>query len=172
VYSPEPLLDALSALPDSDRGLIELRFVGRVADQAAWRLRSGPVKTLLTGFLPQREALGHLEDSDCLLVIVNNANAQAAKLFEYLPTGKPILAISPSGGEIDQLIRASQTGWCVDPTDQRRLKEVLQIMIEIFVHGNRSLLPERRSDVIELYSRTRLIEELTRLTAIGAYRCR
>jgi hypothetical protein len=171
VYSPEPLLDALAGLSAADRSSIEMRFVGKVAEKAQDRLRSSPVHATLAGYLPQPDALRYIEDADCLLLIVNNKNAQAAKAFEYLPTGKPILALSPKGGEIERLIDETRAGWCVDPTDPLKLRQVLQTLLDIFVRGKRDLLPDRRPREIEKYARPRLVNELTRATGIGNHRC-
>lgn len=170
VYSPKPLLDALTELTPAERDVIELHFVGRVVDEAAPHLADAPVRVVTPGFVPQQQALEAVANADCALVIMNNAGVQSGKLFEYLPTGKPILVISRPGGQIAQLIEETQTGWCIDAADRAGLVAALRRLIAIFVHNQPEHLPNRNQKAIESYARPNLVAAMTRAAAIGAYR--
>jgi glycosyltransferase involved in cell wall biosynthesis len=75
----------------------------------------GSVQVL--GPLSRREALRRLLDSDLLLLLGHNYTVQiAGKLYEYLRTGKPILALAPAGAQTD-LLRATGGAWIVEPDD-------------------------------------------------------
>jgi len=69
------------------------------------------------GPLPRRETLGRLLVSDLLLLLGHNYIVQiAGKLYEYLRSGRPILALAPAGAQTD-LLRATGGAWIVEPDD-------------------------------------------------------
>ena len=75
----------------------------------------GSVQVL--GPLPRRETLRRLLDSDLLLLLGHNYTVQiAGKLYEYLRSGRPILALAPAGAQTD-LLRATGGAWIVEPDD-------------------------------------------------------
>ncbi len=110
-------LDALDRMPDSIRSRFEARLIGRITEEEKSVLegRKSAVKTL--GFLPQAEAFRLMEETDFLLVTMTDPSALTGKLFEYLATGKPILAFAPEDGEIARILRETGAGWCAEPGD-------------------------------------------------------
>ena len=75
----------------------------------------GSVQVL--GPLPRRETLRRLLDSDVLLLLGHNLAVQIpGKLYEYLRSGRPILAVAPPGAQTD-LLRATGGAWIVAPDD-------------------------------------------------------
>ena len=152
--SPKPYLEALDALPSKIRSLVETRFVGRITDEERPLLenRKSSVKTL--GFMPQKEALSHAEEADFLLLTMTDPDAATGKIYEYLATGKPILALAPAGGEVDLIIRETRAGWCVAPDDPQAVTSLLMQAFD----GSRSLLrsfnPDR--EAVRAYERPRL----------------
>src|SRR5271157_6390798 len=104
-------------MPESWRANIETRFIGRVAPDAAPLLAARHARIVQTGFLPQQQAFHELEHSHCLLLLIGTPSVHSGKLFEYLATGIPILAITPRGGEVERVLRETQGGWCADPGD-------------------------------------------------------
>jgi glycosyltransferase involved in cell wall biosynthesis len=76
---------------------------------------AGSVQVL--GPLPRRETLRRLLDSNLLLLLGHNYTVQiAGKLYEYLRSGRPILALAPAGAQTD-LLRATGGAWIVEPDD-------------------------------------------------------
>jgi len=76
---------------------------------------AGSVQVL--GPLPRAETLRRLLDSDLLLLLGHNFTIQVpGKLYEYLRSGKPILALAPPGAQTD-LLTATGGAWIVDPDD-------------------------------------------------------
>jgi hypothetical protein len=125
VYSPQNYLDAIDELPEQVRANIETRFIGRVTAESQPCLsdRRSAVKQL--GFLPKLEGIRRLGETDYLLLIVNDPTAHAGKLFDYLASGKPILALSPPDGEIAHILERTRTGWCADAGDKLAIKSML-----------------------------------------------
>lgn len=69
------------------------------------------------GPLPRRETLRRLLGSNLLLLLGHNFTVQIpGKLYEYLRTGRPILALAPAGAQTD-LLRATGGAWIVEPDD-------------------------------------------------------
>ncbi len=123
--SPRYFLDAVDALPPEIRDRFETRFIGRIADdeKAFLHHRKSDVKIL--GFLPQAEGFERMQETDYLLVTMTDASSLTGKIFEYLATGKPILAFARVGGEIDKILTQTNGGWCVDPDDRHGARELL-----------------------------------------------
>lgn len=110
-------LEACDRLPETLAHQVEMRFFGRVeqGEERPLTSRFGTVKQM--GFFPYEEALHLLEETDFLLLPVDSPTAHAGKLFEYLATGKPILALTPPHGEVARMIRETASGWSSDPKD-------------------------------------------------------
>jgi glycosyltransferase involved in cell wall biosynthesis len=123
--SPQFYLDAVDGLPDEVRNRIETRFIGRVTDAERQQFENRKSNTRLLGFMPQTEALRSMEDTDCLLVTMTNDISLPGKLYEYMAAQKPVIALSPKGGEVDRFIQETGAGWCVDYRDQEGIRSLL-----------------------------------------------
>lgn len=135
---PAVLLSALASL--RDRGVIDarrfcFRQIGRVAlggfDIAAERARLG-----LDGLVdvvptqPRREILREMLSASCLLLLQPGTTVSIpGKLFEYMATGRPILAIVEEGETAD-LVRSGGCGAAVLPDDQAGIERALEALIE------------------------------------------
>jgi glycosyltransferase involved in cell wall biosynthesis len=153
--SPRYYLDALDGLPEETRSRIETRFIGRVSENERALLEGRKSLVRLLGFMPQAEALRWVEETDYLLLTMTNDISLPGKLFEYLATGKPILALSPAGGEVDRILRETRAGGCVDPYDPAAVRGMLRTALENTANGFR---PDW--DAIRRFERPRLVEEL------------
>ena len=152
--SPKPYLEALDALPEEVRARVETRFVGRITDEERPLLENRKSSMKVLGFMPQKEALRHAEEADFLLLTMTDPDAATGKIYEYLATGKPILAIAPAGGEVDLIIRETRAGWCVSPEDPQAVRSLL---IQAFDPSRKLLVsfnPNR--EAIKAYERPRL----------------
>ncbi len=153
--SPKPYLDALDGLVDI-RSDFETRFVGRIAeelDRSMFENRQSLVR--LVDFVPQREALAFMEETDVLLLPWSDRINIPGKLFEYLVTGKPILAVCPPDSEVARVIKQTRAGWCVDIDDMPALARALLQM-----HALAGKYPQHRNwEVIRRYERPRLAAE-------------
>ena len=156
--SPRYYLDALDNLPGEIREQFETRFIGRVSEgeKAALENRKSHVDVL--GFVPQREALKMLEETDYVLLTLADDQSLPGKLFEYLATGKPILALSTPGGEVERILRETGAGWCADPRDPEAVCTMLRKALEC-ARGQRPGI-EPDWNAIRRYERPRLAEEL------------
>jgi glycosyltransferase involved in cell wall biosynthesis len=125
IYSPENYLAAIESLPQPICDRVETRFIGRVIGGAESSLRRATSKVQLLGFMPKLQGIRQLQETDFLLLIATDPSSHAGKLFDYFACGKPILALSPLGGEIDRLLRLTRTGWCADPWDRNAIQQMI-----------------------------------------------
>jgi glycosyltransferase involved in cell wall biosynthesis len=150
VYSPKNYLNAMERLPAEIRTRINTRFIGRVRPDAEACLQQSRVAVEQLGFMPKGQGLRYLEETDFLLLIATDPTSHAGKLFDYLATGKPILALSPPNGEIAKLLRETGAGWCADPYD---LEAIQAMLLQAFDRLQaKECLIQPNWDVIRSYS--------------------
>ncbi len=155
--SPRYYFRALESLPEAVRARFETRFIGRVTPEERPLLDRPGVREL--GFLPQAEAFRHLEETDYVLLVMTDAASVTGKIFEYLATGKPILAFSPPGGEVTRILEQTGGGWCVDPQDLAGARKMLEEAAARA--GTASIQPDR--EAIGRFDRSRLAGEYAAL---------
>jgi glycosyltransferase involved in cell wall biosynthesis len=155
--SPRFYLDAVDALPEEIRSKIETRFVGRIADSEQSVLDGRKSNITSLGFMRQAEALKYMEDTDFLLLTMTNDISVPGKLFEYMAAGKPILAITARGSEVDQILRETGAGLSAPPDDPEAMKRMLLRGFESWRNG--VPLGGGRQDSVRAYERPRLVEE-------------
>jgi len=108
-------------------------------------------------YLPHQEIIQYLFDADLLYLPINNTpNAKgilSGKIFEYLATRNPILAIAPEDGDLAKILKETQAGTVCDFNNQEELQKQIQEHFE-----------QERNDVnlskIKQYDRAYLTEQL------------
>lgn len=169
--SPLYLLRAVRALLDQRPELedaIALSFAGRFGSRNLQLVRQLKLENVVSvkGYLPHQQALRLLVESDVLfLPMQTEENGRrsynvSAKVFEYLATGKPILAPVPQGDLCD-LIRRAGAGWCVNPHDVGAIKSLLEKLIQKKTTGTLSTTPDRQ--FIRQFERRELTRHLAAL---------
>ncbi len=77
-------------------------------------------------YCPHREAVQKMIDSDLLLLLIpiaeNNELIITAKIFEYLASGTPILAVGPKKGDAANVLQKSQRPGMFDYAEEERIK--------------------------------------------------
>ncbi|MBI5086329.1 MAG: glycosyltransferase [Acidobacteria bacterium] len=163
--TPRYYLDALESLEPGQRDVFETHFVGRITDQERPYLQGRSAHIVERGFVPQAEAIREMEQADVLLLNMTDPNFASGKIFDYLATGKPILAISPTGGEVDEVIRNTGAGWLADPSDPAALRRILLEIIERARSGSLAgaSLPEKVREFSRPVLARRMASELQAL---------
>jgi glycosyltransferase involved in cell wall biosynthesis len=160
--SPRPFLEAVAALGDPR---VVARFLGdlRPADRE-WALDLGLGDRLeIDGFRPHRETLAAMKAADVLLLLVPRAGGRglsvlSGKVYEYLASERPVLALVPPEGAAAALLRETGAAWIADPDDPDAILAGLRAARDAWVDGS---LPERTLDPVwreRLDRRTHAVE--------------
>ena len=124
---PGPLVEALASLAPEVRERLDIRIIGHIEAASDRRLLESQRPTVtIEGFLPKNEALSRVQETDYLLLIWHDEINIPGKLYEYLATGKPILALAPANSEVRNILQHTRGGWWADihkPGDISRLIE-------------------------------------------------
>ncbi len=165
-YDLRPYFDALESLPEQVRDGIETRFIGRIAVEAEPLLAGRKARITKLGFFPRAEGVRKLEETDYLLLPAHDPTQHAGKLFDYLATGLPTLALTPAHGEVARLLRETGAGVAVDGSDSAAVR---QMLLDAFgrLHGEPNDFPAPDRAAIAFYERKNLVAELVRLTGLG-----
>jgi glycosyltransferase involved in cell wall biosynthesis len=155
--SPRFYLDAVDGLPEQVRQCLETRFIGRISDTERALLEGRKSQITALGFMPQAEALKYMEDTDYLLLTMTNDISVPGKLFEYMATRKPILAVTALRSEVDQILRETGAGVSAPPDDVKSIQAMLMRAFEAWRNGRK--LIEGDGKPVRRYERPRLAAE-------------
>jgi glycosyltransferase involved in cell wall biosynthesis len=135
--NPRLIFKALQMLKDDGVQLVFKMIGDPVGDldlKAAAERLSGMVQVIPT--VPHAEALVELCKSDVAMLYQedssSNVTAVAGKTYEYIRSGKPILAIAPAGDNLE-LVR-QMAGFCriiQQPTDEYTIASELRRLVEL-----------------------------------------
>ena len=132
-YNIDGFLKAMSNLDESQQKNILLRFVGNVPNAVVDQIRFAiPLIELdLVGYVDHTTSVRYLLESSMQLLVIpeieNNKGIVTGKFYEYLASGKPILAIGPQGGDLEQLIDETGCGKLFDYGD---IEEILLMLMK------------------------------------------
>lgn len=132
---PRPFLAAAKDLLGVDDQLkkdLEILFVGVVSEKLVKEVKSDPVLSKVVVFkkyLPHKEVFKlYKQSAVLLLVLANSTNAVGnipGKLFEYLASGRPVLALGRPDGDSAKILEGTKTGEVSNPENIDKIKETL-----------------------------------------------
>jgi len=133
---PDNFLKSVSQLISQHPDLkeeIRLRFVGFVPSYVCRLINELRLENAvdLVGYLPHRESIKLMTSAAVLLLLLNkpesNTEAQVStgKLFEYLASRRPILALIPPETDAARLIKEQQAGTVIDPDDMEGIEKAI-----------------------------------------------
>ncbi len=86
-------------------------------------------------------AIKEMQRQDILLLLIaskSGKNVLTGKIFEYLRTNKPILALVPQGGEAEALLKKVGNPWIASLEDINTIKEQILLVLD-FIRNNGSV---------------------------------
>ncbi len=115
------------------------------------------------GYLSHQEALRTNLDANLLLLLVGDEpkfkSVYTGKVFEYLRSGRPILALAPQGGVVDEVLRESGHGEAYLST---QLSEIKAMILREYQKWEQGKVPELlHSPAIERFERRALTGQLS-----------
>jgi len=141
---------------------LKLKFIGSVADGIVQDIEKYGLQnsTEFISYVPHHSVLEYQQAAQVLLLAVNNVPSAkgiiTGKIFEYLQANRPILAIAPVDGDLNEIINKTKTGIVVGFNDKEKLKTSLS---QLFVDFKNNEL-KVSSQNIEHYHRRELTKRL------------
>lgn len=156
-YDIESFLDALINVKEKHGDNLLFRFVGNVPFSIEEKLRKTGVPIEFTGYVEHGKSIEYLFKSDILLLVIpkvdNNKGIITGKFFEYLASRKPILAIGPLDGDLNNIIEQTDCGKLFDYSDYEGIRKFLSDELSKSVENN-------NNEHINKYSRQELTRKL------------
>jgi hypothetical protein len=117
------------------------------------------------GYVSHEEAIGHQRKSQVLLLIeIDSEDTRSiipGKLFEYMVSERPIIALGPKGSDFAEIITSTNTGVFFTYHEKESLKAVLLK----YYHEYQTQSLKINAVGLQQYSRKRLTEKLSFLIA-------
>jgi len=115
------------------------------------------------GYISHQEAVEHQRKSQVLLLIeINSEDTKSiipGKLFEYMVSERPIIAIGPEDSDFAEIITSTNTGVFFTYDEKERLKELLLNYYQHYQSQNLKV----HAVGLQKYSRKNLTEQLSKL---------
>lgn len=140
----------------------ELKLIGAVSQVVLDTISNYNLNSYLTnlGYLSHEEAVAQQRKSQVLLLIEINSEQTKSiipgKLFEYMVSERPIIAIGPEGSDFSEIITTTNTGVFLNYTEKEKLKAVIVDYYAQFLEGKL----QSYAVGLQQYSRKNLTKEL------------
>ncbi|HSF52219.1 MAG TPA: glycosyltransferase family 4 protein [Algoriphagus sp.] len=163
IRNPIPVLEAIKAEFSGSETQVEMTFVGKVSE-AVKEFVAGDLwlkaRIHFAGYVSHREVFGFYAKADALvLILTDTKNAQGnipGKLFEYLATGVPILALGDPEGDSARILQSAGSGSILAHSDHKAIRKQLRSILD----SSETLV---KSEGLETYSRKNLSFQLAKI---------
>lgn len=142
----------------------QLKLIGKVSQEIVNTIQEFTLSNyvLNLGYLSHKEAIQHQRASQVLLLIEIDDNTTRCiipgKLFEYMVSDRPIIAIGPKGSDFENIIKETNTGSFFTYEDKVGLKEIIFNHYQSFKQNELKVHPVG----LQQYSRKTLTEKLVK----------
>jgi glycosyltransferase involved in cell wall biosynthesis len=125
------------------RGRIEINFVGTVREEDRQFVKRLDLQSSVNflGYLPHKESVKVLVESDVLWFVIDNDYQTPGKLYEYFGTRKPIIA-SLVDGYTKQLINECEAAMCIPLKDVEAHENAIMEQFKRFEQKKLERVPE------------------------------
>jgi glycosyltransferase involved in cell wall biosynthesis len=168
--NPDAFLRAVETLVhrgEVDRGRIRLRFIGRFGDEVVAMFRQSDLGDAIevVGYMPHTESIRQLLLADALLLVVDECDESSevvpGKVYEYIGSGRPVIAVAPEKSAIADLIAETRGGFVAHQTSVAGIADAFLRLYRAHETGTRALEPDENA--IARYERRNVTGELARL---------
>ena len=160
----ESFTELIQEVPDFKFHL-EIKLIGAVSQEVLetiTRFNLDPYVNNL-GYVSHHEAIVHQRKSQVLLLIeIDSQDTKSiipGKLFEYLVSNRPIIAIGPEDSDFAEIITNTNTGQFIKYSEKMKLKSVILDFYNQFLEGKL----QSNGIGLQKYSRKSLTRELAQL---------
>ena len=166
--NPEVLWQVLQELINENSDFasaFKLNLVGAVSTSVLKSIEDYGLTTYLNnlGYVPHSQSIEFQKKSQVLLLIeIDSEDTKAiipGKLFEYMVSERPIVAIGPKNSDVEIILKETNTGKYLNYNDYDALKEIITSHFEAFKNGNL----QSHAIGLQKYSRKNLTKTLAEL---------
>ena len=115
-------------------------------------------------YMQHSQVLEYQRKSDLLLLLIPRAKKAecilTGKLFEYLASSRPILAVGPANGDAAKVLAETKCGQTADYDDKSKMKEIILEYFEKHIEKQSITIDK---DEVAKYSRRNLTKDYVRL---------
>ena len=140
----------------------QLKLIGKISQEILESISEFQLDTYCNnlGYVSHTEALEHQRKSQVLLLIEIDSEETKSiipgKLFEYMVSERPIIAIGPKDSDFAEIITSTNTGVFFTYSEKERLRNTILAYFELFLENKLQVHPVG----LQQYSRKNLTEKL------------
>jgi galactitol-specific phosphotransferase system IIB component len=160
----ESLVELINEITDF-KSHLEIKLIGAVSQEVLETISQFRLNSYLNnlGYVSHSEAIAHQRKSQVLLLIeIDSEDTKSiipGKLFEYMVSNRPIIAIGPKDSDFAEIITNTNTGVFFEYSEKMRLKSVILDFYNQFLQGKL----QSNGVGLQRYSRRNLTKELAQL---------
>jgi glycosyltransferase involved in cell wall biosynthesis len=163
--NPHLLWEVLQELSEEVSGFskkLKVQLIGKVASRVLESIQKSGLEgsTELIGYLPHKEVQKYQRKSQVLLLAINNVPSAkgivTGKLFEYLASKRPVLAIGPEDGDLAGILEETRGGVIAGFENKEKLKEAVLTFYKAYLEKETTLA----SQGVEKYHRKEITAQL------------
>ena len=160
----ESLAELIHEIPDF-KSHLELKLIGAVSQEVLDTISQFNLDLYLNnlGYVSHSEAVLYQRNSQVLLLIEINSEETKSiipgKLFEYMVSNRPIIAIGPKDSDFAEIITETNTGVFFEYSEKEKLKGAIITYYNQFLEGKL----QSYGVGLQKYSRKNLTKELAQL---------
>lgn len=143
----------------------QLKLIGKISQEILDSIANYTLMDYCNnlGYVSHIEAIQHQRKSQVLLLIeIDSPETRSiipGKLFEYMVSERPIVAIGPKDSDFAEIITSTNTGVFFTYNEKERLKEIILSYFELYLEHKLQVYPVG----LQLYSRKSLTKHLASL---------
>jgi hypothetical protein len=166
--NPKVLWEVLQELVSENKAFsanFQLKLIGKISQEILESISNYQLEAFCNnlGYVSHSEAIAHQRKSQVLLLIeIDSEDTKSiipGKLFEYMVSERPIVAIGPKDSDFAEIITSTNTGVFFTYSEKEHLKKTILSYFELFLENKLLVHPIG----LQHYSRKSLTEKLANL---------
>lgn len=143
----------------------ELKLIGKVSQEILDSLARYGLTNYVNnlGYMSHDKAVAHQRSAQVLLLVeIDSPETRCiipGKVFEYIVSGRPIVALGPEGSDFAEIITGTNTGKFITYSEKAHLKQTLLHYFESYESGHLTVHPVG----LQQYSRRNLTKQLVNI---------
>ena len=145
---------------------LRIKLIGQVDNSVVKTIKENGLENNVSiiPYIPHEKVIKEQETSQVLLLFINNSpNAKGiltGKIFEYMASGRPILAIGPKDGDTAIMLDKTQSGIIINFDDKEEMKAVV---MDLYMKYKENQLVTKYNTLVDKFSRRNLAKDYAQL---------